>query len=252
MSFDDERWQGPLLSAEQLADRQRRLIADADANALKQSESDSLQIRETINRVLQRFGPSALEWSAEDEQHWQAQQDAMRNVETASGRIRQAAKNGFPEFHLTQWKSGNPRWVPACSLLVNAFADGKKLIVLTGGVGTGKTMAATMCAVIPGARMISAFDIMSLSIYDNSAKHLLTCPLLVIDDLGVEFLDEKGTFNLKLEWILNGRYALSLPMVVTMNLTQAELKARYSDRIVDRIREVGRFISLSGESMRRA
>jgi DNA replication protein DnaC len=75
--------------------------------------------------------------------------------------------------------------------------------------------------------------------------------LLVVDDLGAEFNDAKGFFLALLDELIDQRYARKLATIITTNLDAEAFKGRYGERIVDRIREVGRFVNCGNQSLRR-
>lgn len=60
-----------------------------------------------------------------------------------------------------------------------------------------------------------------------------TCDLLIIDDLGTEMVNQ---FTLSCIYnLINTRQNRGLPMLISTNLTQQELRTRYSDRITSRL-----------------
>ena len=77
---------------------------------------------------------------------------------------------------------------------------------------------------------------------------MLSCDLLVIDDLGTEFL---SPFTSSLFYnIINSRILENKPTIISTNLSIAEIEKRYSDRIASRFignYEVKRFL---GEDIR--
>jgi DNA replication protein DnaC len=87
--------------------------------------------------------------------------------------------------------------------------------------------------------------------YEDTMKTILTSPRLVIDDLGGEYLDKGGFYASLLDEIVNERQAGSRPTIMTTNLASAAFKERYGERIVDRIREGGRFFECGNSSLRR-
>jgi DNA replication protein DnaC len=152
-------------------------------------------------------------------------------------------------------------------------------VVLSGGPGCGKTVAAAMWLTDP-MRMesswrytdqlagvfgrcgnaysgpkcvwITAAKLARAERYDDEKMtELLRCDRLVIDDLGGEYLDKGGFYASMLDEIINERHAAKLPTVMTTNLNDTAFKARYGERISDRIRESGRFIGCGNASMRR-
>src|SRR5882757_7087206 len=117
------------------------------------------------------------------------------------------------------------------------------LLVLSGGPGTGKTLAACewLRDVKRGGWFVTAALLARYPRYDAKAMHdLLTCRALVVDDLGCEYMDDKGNFMAVLDEVINARYGERLPTLITTNLNADAFKERYGSRIADRIREDGR------------
>ena len=134
-----------------------------------------------------------------------------------------------------------------------AFLQARRTIaVFSGKSGTGKTVAAAwLVARSPGGVFLAVSQLARSSRYrDEEMDPLERCPLLAIDDLGTEFVDEKGSFMSTLDGLINARYADDLRTVITTNLPAEAFKRRYGVRIEERIRESGRFLELKGESLR--
>lgn len=69
---------------------------------------------------------------------------------------------------------------------------------------------------------------------------LLSCDLLILDDLGAEF---STSFTVAALYnIINSRINAGLPVIISTNLTPAELEAKYTQRITSRI--IGCYTSL--------
>lgn len=140
---------------------------------------------------------------------------------------------------------------------VLALRETSTTTVLSGGTGCGKTVAAagwlfhaardsrTRGVWVTGAR-IARWDRYS----NREMDKLLLPPRLVVDDLGGEFLDDRGSFMALLEELINERYACERPTVLTTNLNAAAFKARYGERVADRIRDDGKFVVIASGSMR--
>lgn len=134
--------------------------------------------------------------------------------------------------------------------LLSVREAGWKLRALSGGVGCGKSVAAVSWLGTSGL-FVSALKLARWPRYDDSEmKRLLESPRLVIDDLGTEFADEKGSFLATLEEVITDREAWGRATLITTNMNAAVFKGRYGARITDRLRAAGGFIELAGKSMR--
>ncbi len=138
-------------------------------------------------------------------------------------------------------------------------------LLLLGGTGLGKTHLSTALAktlidngydvVYSGAiGMIADFE---QHRFGNSAggesgydlDRYYDCDLLIIDDLGAEVSNQftvSTIYN-----VLNNRISLGLPTVISTNLNQTELNARYWDRITSRILGEFRPLLFSGSDVRK-
>lgn len=127
------------------------------------------------------------------------------------------------------------------------------ILVLTGDYGVGKTTAAGwLAAQERGSIFITADALGRVDRYDNKAvERLERAPLLVIDELGVEYLDAAGSYLAKLHALLNERYAHCRRTVITTNLPPEPWIARYGGRLGDRMLESGTFAHCKGPSLRR-
>ena len=141
--------------------------------------------------------------------------------------------------------------------------DGKGLLMF-GGVGTGKTMIASIIGtelIKRGVKVkfVSVLQLMNRKTgyeydYENEQfdNDIEKCGLLILDDLGAEratsFAKEKVMF------VLNNRYLTGKPMLITTNLTMAELsgsKDIENSRIIDRCIECCFGVEFKGESYRK-
>jgi len=128
------------------------------------------------------------------------------------------------------------------------------VLVLMGGIGTGKTLAACWWAakaMHEGAGFMTAAELARWPRYEMAAMdRLLGAAALVVDDLGTEYMDDKGNFLAVFDEFVNTRCANMRKTVITTNLTPKTFRERYGARITDRIVECGRFVSVAGDSMR--
>lgn len=132
-------------------------------------------------------------------------------------------------------------------------------ILLAGPAGTGKTFQAwawwqrwaggTESRASRRPQFHTAADLMEMLRRSFSGDPVVfTDDLLVIDDLGAE----KGT-----EWvveqlyrIIDYRYRMCLPLVVTTNLSGRDIRDRFGDRILSRLVEACTPIKLAGADKR--
>jgi len=178
---------------------------------------------------------------------------------------------GLPEKDRIHFHAQTPRETTA--LAHSRDVDG--LLVLSGQAGCGKTVAASWWL----WRFV--MEVGNWRWTDFGPKFLFRAPLfatatrltrwprfdagrmtqlheasrLVVDDLGAEYMDEKGAFMAFLDELVNERYANRRPTIFTTNLLAEDFRNRYGGekgRIADRIRERGRFVSLATPSMRGA
>ena len=131
---------------------------------------------------------------------------------------------------------------------VKHFGRSQENLLLIGSTGTGKTHISTAIArelihkgydVIYDStqNVISDFESdrfkSGYGLSEPKSEKYLECRLLIIDDLGTEFTNAftvSTLYNL-----LNTRQNKGLPTIISTNLSQKELAAKYEDRIFSRI-----------------
>jgi DNA replication protein DnaC len=133
-------------------------------------------------------------------------------------------------------------------------------LYLFGTVGTGKThrACALMRAAIDRGRKVRFVHVGSWldrrrESYGGgqdaeSVAYLVRCELLVLDDIGLERPNEYALDSLGV--LVNEAYNACTPLVVTSNLTFAQLADRIGARIVDRLTEVCTPVRMNGASKR--
>lgn len=136
------------------------------------------------------------------------------------------------------------------------------VLVISGAPGTGKTCAAAYWLTLRSAKhphvatrdplFMTAAKIARTSSFDDAKlERIELAEKLVIDDLGVEYADDKGAFAAKLDMIIDARYEHLLPTVITTNLDAQRFKARVGARIVSRLEETGHFARVEGSYRKR-
>lgn len=131
----------------------------------------------------------------------------------------------------------------------------RNVAVLSGPPGTGKTVAAAtwMLHTTCYMQFVRSATFAASSRYDQETRERwFGATGLVLDDLGAEYLDGKGSFMVDLDELVDTYYGNRRPLIITTNLTADEFKKRYGSRVEDRIRECAQWITVTGASLRRA
>ena len=134
-----------------------------------------------------------------------------------------------------------------CTQYAQNFAHGAGNLLFNGGTGLGKTFLAVAVGKEVAAQGYTVCYEGALALFDKlekarfnptednlrRARELEECDLLIVDDLGTEFA---GQFVIAaLYGLLNSRLLAGKGMIVTTNLTIAEIQARYSPQIASRM-----------------
>ena len=195
------------------------------------------------------------EWAEHDRRVAEARAlDAAREASRMAAERRAAFREaGFPDRALEAAIRADER-VDAIRRISSWPTDDQTILVLSGAAGTGKTVAATWWALRRRLApvFVRATSFAASSRYDRDTRDTwLRAPALVLDDLGTEYADTKGSFLVDLDELIDTFYADRRPLVVTTNCDVHAFKARYGERIADRIRECGEFYGVRGVSLRR-
>lgn len=176
---------------------------------------------------------------------------------------------GYQRLVARMARAGVPRMflgVPADERYVETFSQGYGLFV-HGPVGTGKTTLA--CAALKGWMKVNPYgnpvfvtapQLMSTlgSTYGTNTtpeqvmQGYTKCPLLIIDDLGKEVVDDRNVSRL---WrVINDRCADMLPTIITSQLKRSALVAAFgneeSTSIGSRLKGFFAEVETSGPDMR--
>lgn len=145
---------------------------------------------------------------------------------------------------------------PAIKRVIEWNAEAESNILLLAGVaGCGKTVASARWALVDRlgheTLFVRASSFARSSRFDKDTRERwLDANALVLDDLGAEFADAKGSLQVDLDELFDTFYGNRRPLIVTTNLTAAQFKARYGERIADRLRECGTWFGVAGASLR--
>lgn len=151
-----------------------------------------------------------------------------------------------------------------CKEMVAEFAHEKPNLLLTGPAGTGKTFLThciakallDQCYSVIYLSAAELFEIFSSHQFQDDPEpeeelmyhHIYDCDLLIIDDLGTEVANN---FTIsRLFSCINERARSSRPVVISTNLTLAQMNSRYSERISSRLISNYKILELYGEDIR--
>ena len=196
-------------------------------------------------------------------------EEAEKKKKEFEQKVKELRRVGFPECSMQEWSfanddMSNSRVTNAMKKYVDNFEEMKKQgkgLLLYGSVGTGKTYSACEVAnalidkgypvlVTNFARIIN-----SLQATFNRQEYIdgfNRFALIIIDDLSAE--RDTSFSNEQVFQIIDARYRIKLPMIITTNLSIEALKNPQDinkQRIYDRILERCFPVEVSGQSRRR-
>lgn len=180
--------------------------------------------------------------------------EELRPVERISREV--VASRCVPEIHLEAVYDREPVDCDAMVAVRGFVAGPMTLLVLSGGVGVRKTGSSCWALTQRPGLFVKADELLRLAASkdgDDIAKYKRArcTQTLIVDDLGGEYVDDKGWAVRVLNSILDFRYENRLKTIITTNLDAQSFKATYQERIADRLRESGRFYLIGGTSVRR-
>ena len=158
---------------------------------------------------------------------------------------------GVPERIITTFTDNDEVKKTSAIKAVELFMKSEKggwCLVLAGHKGCGKSTAAahylfeatkkcTPTSAPKDKRWWTAANVCRVSSYNKDLENLMTLPVLIIDDLGVEYMDKGGHFRHRLDELLDARYSNFRKTIITTNLNKKDFEDRYGGRVTSRIRE---------------
>ncbi len=164
-------------------------------------------------------------------------------------------KSTFENFSLEYYRDDNRAYrqmeniLRACRDYAGRFRPDSPSLLFKGGTGLGKTHLSLAIAgeaiqkgygVIYGSVQNFAvalekerFDRQDPEDLGGTNSQLLSCDLLILDDLGTEF--PSNYVNAALYNVVNSRMLTGKPTIISTNLSMKELESRYSERFASRI-----------------
>lgn len=212
--------------------------------------SDPEPLSSIIARTRLAFVPVSAERAAELDAQRAREQDRERRQATETRRRRIGIPSrvwpALDDLHDT----------PAVVAVRDWLTTPKTILVLTGVPDRGKTVAACSAMDVRGGRFVKAIELVRRGMFDNDFwDGLYAAPLVVVDDLGTEPIDEKGYALANIHALLDRAYDGAPRLIVTANLSLDTLRTKYlaSDggRSLDRVREAGQIVEcVEGEGFR--
>lgn len=201
---------------------------------------------ETCDRAKHRFCPKiAAEAKLERARRDRENDDRLaieRGVPKRCMRVLDSA-----DLRETRARSAAQEWVTGRL----SKTEPRCFLVLAGGKGCGKTLAAAELARLHYGTFVDVGHVVRVGQYDaEPLKALQEDPFLVIDDLGCEYVDAKGYFHATFDGLINARYANERATVITTNLPAKAFAERYGERVADRLREAGKYVEITDLSLR--
>lgn len=139
--------------------------------------------------------------------------------------------------------------------IVRSHGDREGILVLSGEKGSGKTVAAAAWAMArnTGTSFVTAMKYARTSRFSEVRDRIIGgCRALVLDDLGAEYADDKGSFVADLDELVNAFYSDRRRLIITTNCDSVQFAERYGERISDRLAECGEWHQVLDSSMRAA
>lgn len=134
----------------------------------------------------------------------------------------------------------------ACEKYAAEYPNGqKKMLLLTGESGLGKTFLLHAMAKRLIDRGVNVLLVSAYKFYDAARKayftgygeeleNIMDAEVLMIDDLGSEPVRENVTIT-QLFNLINERTTAGKGLIISTNLNEAEIRSRYSERIASRL-----------------
>lgn len=242
---------------------------DEDPDRRNQAKTLGALLGEVPNLEPPTLGYSPEWWEQRDREV--AEQSAKDTAQTEllrmSGRASELRDNGFPDMAvaaaLGDLNDTTALHVARVFVMAKQHGLRRRMLILGGGVGVGKTTAATWVAMKgqdPRPGFIRISELERRGRYDRDIDAWLKDKTsLVIDDVGAEVLDGKGVFRSLLDEIIDMFYGHRRTLVMTTNLRPIrekddepeQFRERYGDRAWSRLSQLGEWGDCGTRDLRR-
>lgn len=218
-------------------------------------------MREAQERAARERGfASADEMVEADDAAERDREERQRANELAEhrGRVIGMCHGELSDATVMRLLSGKARDTHAMRAVREWSASRVPILVLAGNAGTGKSFAALAhacsvrvdCQIVRASRLGAHWERWQSDREDRVEPLRMRVPLLIVDDLGLEPLDDRRA-AVAVEELFHARQGGGLRTIVTTNLTPQEARRRYSERVFSRLAESGRWVALVGDDIRR-
>lgn len=156
-------------------------------------------------------------------------------------------------FFLEQ-SGSNFRWLPEYGEVAHWLSQNEgRGLFLFGSCGRGKTILSryVLPSILLGhcRRVVSVFDTTEMN---SRIDHVLSRHIISLDDIGTEEVSyQYGNKRLAFAEIMDTAEKQNKLLIVSTNLSVDEIRRRYGERVLDRIRSTTRRVLFEGESLRR-
>jgi DNA replication protein DnaC len=205
---------------------------------------------DTLNNLDEIWSWTDEQWAAHEARlsEERARRDQVEEVE----RWKRLSAKGFPQRAINAARGADEKRA-TIARLASWDPSERSALVIAGPAGCGKTVAATWWAARQdhAPAFVRATTFAASSRYDRDTRATwFEASALVLDDLGAEYLDAKGSFLVDLDELVDVFYGDRKPLLITTNCSAIDFGRRYGERVVDRIRECAAFWSTDDKSMR--
>lgn len=145
-------------------------------------------------------------------------------------------------------------WLPEYEKVANWLSDnGGRGLFLYGTCGRGKSIlcryALPAILLKYAGKVVSVFDIQDMN---QDIDLVLSKHIISLDDIGTEEVSIKyGERRMAFAEVMDAAEKHSKLVIVSTNLNERELKDRYGDRVLDRIKATTTRVKFVGDSLRK-
>lgn len=184
--------------------------------------------------------------------------------------VSQVKNSGFDDFSLDMYPEENRRHMSSifesCKRYAEDFSKDSPSLLMLGQTGLGKTHLSLAIAgtvtesglgvvYSPVQRLMDKLEATKFSYaqeareqYARDMENTLSCDLLVLDDLGAEFITQYSSSALYN--IVNTRLSETKPTIISTNFEPADIEAKYTPRMLSRLVGGYRALKFLGKDIR--